>query len=231
MSHRRHTWAAVVGSAAALTLLSGCFGSDSQEPNAAHGTGHHSRTAEPTGSTGPTVPTDPTSTIGTSQPPTTAPPSSTLRFSPKSGGKHLDDCQRLVPGDDPAEFLYYPVLVKAASPVTLDSIGDLHTTQGVVLAGSWVAPSAPTGETGTVKGWPPGKIVTGDPNLQWSKRVIAAGTTLDPGVGWYNVFLRLQVDPTPGDSATKGLVFRYHDADGAAHTDTWVATTKFSMSC
>jgi len=224
MSHRRHSWAAVVGSVAALTLLSGCFGSDSQEPTAAHHTGQRSRTTEPT------VPTDPTSSIGTSPTPTTAPPTSLLRFSPKSGGKHLDDCQRLVPGDDPAEFLYYPVLVRASSPVTLDTIGDLHTTQGVVLAGSWVAPSAPTGETGTVKGWPPGKIVTGDPNLQWGKRVAASGATLDPSAGWYNVFLRLQVDPTPGDSATTGLVFSYHDAAGS-HTDTWVARTTFSMSC
>ncbi|HEX3221787.1 MAG TPA: hypothetical protein VHR35_04400 [Nocardioides sp.] len=224
MSHRRHSWAAVAVSMAALTVLSGCFGSDPQEPTAAHHTGRHSRATEPT------VTTDPTSSVATSQPPTTAPPTSLLRFSPRSGGKHLDDCQRLVPGDDPAEFLYYPVLVRASAPVTLDSVGDLHTTQGVVLAGSWVAPSAPTGETGTVKGWPPGRIVTGDPNLRWNERVTASGATLDPSAGWYNVFLRLQVDPTPGDSATTGLVFGYHDATGP-HTDTWVARTTFSMSC
>jgi hypothetical protein len=28
----------------------------------------------------------------------------------------------------------------------------------------------------------------------------------------------------------KGLQLAYHDANGA-HTDTWVATTTFSMSC
>jgi len=38
------------------------------------------------------------------------------------------------------------------------------------------------------------------------------------------------VDPTPGDSSVKGLVFSYHDA-GGSHTDTWKATTTFSMSC
>ncbi len=57
----------------------------------------------------------------------------------------------------------------------------------------------------------------------------ANGATLAAGVS-YNVFLRLQVDPTPGDSAVKGLQIAYHDA-GGAHTDTWVATMTFSMSC
>lgn len=221
--------AAVVGSVAACTLLSGCFGSGDSEPSASDSTGDHRSESSAPPDSPPT--SSPTTSTPTTAPTTPSAPVSLLRFSPKSGGKHLDDCQRLVPGDDPAEFLYYPVLVKASSPVTLDAIGDLHTTQGVVLAGSWIAPSAPTGETGTVKGWPPGKIVTGDPNLQWSKRVTASGATLDPSSGWYNVFLRLQVDPTPGDSETTGLVFSYHDADGATHTDTWRATTTFSMSC
>lgn len=221
MSPIRNRWAAVVAASIVLgALVSGCSSSDSKEPTVAHRTKHHraSESPEPTEST--------TSPTVHSSPPT----ASLLRFSPRSGGKHLDDCQRLEPGDDPAEFLYYPVLVRASAPVTLDSVGDLHTTQGVVLAGSWVAPSAPTGETGTVKGWPPGRIVTGDPNLRWNERVTASGATLDPSAGWYNVFLRLQVDPTPGDSATTGLVFGYHDATGP-HTDTWVARTTFSMSC
>jgi hypothetical protein len=151
-----------------------------------------------------------------------------LTFSPKSGGKHLDDCQKLVPGDDPAEFLYYPVLIKVPTSVTLDTVATDHT-QGVVDAAAWVAPAGPTPETGTFKGWPPPKIVTGDTNLQWSERVPAKGATLDPGTT-YNVFLRLQVDPTPGDSAVKGLVFGYHDASGAG-SGSWKARTTFSMSC
>ena len=222
MSHTRRTWAAAVGSVAALTLLSGCFGSTSQEPTAAHGTKHHSRATQastPTEVPDPSAPTD-----ASSSPPA---PASALRFSPRSGGKHLDDCQRLVPGDDPAEFVYYPVLVKPTASVTLDSLATDHT-QGVVDAGSWVAPAAATPETGTFKGWPP-TFVAQDSNLQWSKKVPAKGASLDPGVS-YNVFLRLQVDPTPGDSAVKGLQFAYHDANGA-HTDTWLATTTFSMSC
>ena len=221
MSHTRRTWAAVVGSVAALTLLSGCFGSGSQEPTAAHGTKHHSRA---TGASTPTDTPDSSATTDATSPPA---PASTLRFSPRSGGKHLDDCQRLVPGDDPAEFVYYPVVVKPTTSVTLDSLATDHT-QGVVDAGSWVAPAAATPETGTFKGWPP-TFVAHDSNLQWSKKVPAKGATLAPGVS-YNVFLRLQVDPTPGDSAVKGLQFAYHDANGT-HTDTWLATTTFSMSC
>ena len=223
MSHTRrgrgHTSAALVGSVAALTLLSGCFGSDPKEPTAAHHTRHSRATA-------PTTPTEPTTSAPTS-PTSPAAPSSLLAFSPRSGGKHLDDCQLLVPGDDPAEFVYYPVLVKASSPVTLDSLTTDHT-EGVVEAGSWVATAGATPETGTFKGWPP-KYVAHDSNLHWSQKMPANGATLAAGVS-YNVFLRLQVDPTPGDSMVKGLQLAYHDANGA-HTDTWVATTTFSMSC
>jgi len=218
MSHTRHRWIALAGSLAACALLSGCFGSDSQEPTAAQGTRHHQGrdSSEPT--------------EATSSPTTDSTPSPTVRlvFSPRSGGKHLDDCQTLVPGDDPAEFLYYPVVVKSPTPVTLDSVTTDHT-EGVVDAGAWVAPTGPTPETGTFKGWPPPKIVTGDSNLEWSKRVSANGASLAPGTT-YNAFLRLQVDPTPGDSAVKGIVFAYHDGSGS-HTDTWRATTTFSMSC
>ena len=92
-------------------------------------------------------------------------------------------------------------------------------TDGVSEAGSWVAPASATPETGTFKGWPP-KFVAQDPNLQWSKRVPAAGATLTGGTT-YNVFLRLQVDPTPGDSTVDGVVVGYHDASGS-HTVTWI---------
>jgi|tagenome__1003787_1003787.scaffolds.fasta_scaffold20501935_2 hypothetical protein len=216
----------VVGAVAACALLwglSACSGSGDDEPTAARSGRHHD---SPSSSS---TPTDSPSSSG--PPKSTSPPASTaaLRFSPKSGGKHLDDCQLLVPGDDPAEFLYYPVLVTANSQVEIDSISTDHT-QGVVDAASWVAPSVSTTGTGTVKGWPPGRIVTGDKNLRWSQRVPARGAELDPMAGWYNVFLHLQVDPTPGDSAVNGIVFSYHDAAGS-HTDTWIAHTTFSMDC
>ena len=47
-------------------------------------------------------------------------------------------------------------------------------------------------------------IVAQDSNLQWSKRVPATGRDARPGGTSYNVFLRLQVDPTPGDSTVNG---------------------------
>lgn len=210
---------AVVGSVAACALLSGCFGSGGSEPTAGHRTGHH-RVQE--SSAPPESP--PTSSSTT---PSTS-PTGPLSFSPRSGGKHLDDCQTLQPGDDPAEFLYYPVVIKASSSVTLDTVATEHT-QGVVDAGAWIAPTGPTPETGTFKGWPPPKIVTGDSNLQWSQRSAAKGFTLAAGPT-YNVFLRLQVDPTPGDSKVEAIDFTYHDASGS-QTVTWKATTTFSMSC
>jgi hypothetical protein len=221
MSHTRHSLSALSTSVIACVLLvSGCSANNSSSSSAGP--------ASPTSSASGSAPTEPTSEPTTSAPTSSPPATTAFTFSPRSGGKHLDDCQRLVPGDDPAEFLYYPVLVKVPTGLTLDSLTTDHT-QGVVDAGSWVAPAAATPETGTFKGWPPPKIVTGDSNLQWSKRVPAAGATLEPGV-FYNVFLRLQVDPTPGDSEVKGTRFAYHDANGT-HTVTWVAHTKFSMSC
>jgi hypothetical protein len=214
----------VIGTLAACTLLSGCFGSGGgQEPTAAHHTRHQSRATE---ATEPTASTDPTT--GTSE--TSAPTaSSLLAFSPKSNGKHSHECLQLHPGDDPAEFLYYPVLVKASSQVDLDSITTVHSG-GVTVAGSWVSPAAQTPSTGTLAGWPPPKLLTAGSTVQWSQRVTAAGATLDPSAGWYNVFLRIQVDPTPGDSTMTGVQLTYHDA-GGSHTDTWVDHVTFSMAC
>lgn len=198
-------------------LLSGCFGSGGSEPTASHRTRHHRTHA----SSAPDSPSTPTSS-------SSSPAAASLSFSPRSGGKHLDDCERLVPGDDPAEFLYYPVLVTPSADVTLDSVATDHTT-GVVDAGTWVAPATPSSQTGTYKGWPPPKIITQGSQLQWDKRMPAAGATLAAG-STYSVFVRLQVDPTPGDSMSKGLQLSYSDA-GGAHTATWKATTTFSMSC
>lgn len=222
MSLRKHRWPALLASGVACTLLSGCFGSGSPEPTAAHRTRHPhpSSSSTPAESPSTSAPTAPTSSPATQ--------AALLAFSPRSGGKHTDDCQRLVPGDDPAEFLYFPVLVKAPGAVTVDSVGTDHT-QGVVDAGAWVAPATSSPQTGTFKGWPPSTIVTQSSQLQWAQRVPAAGATLSAGQ-WYNVFLHLRVDPTPGDSAAHGIVLTYHDASGS-HTDTWRATTTFSMSC
>lgn len=211
---------AVAVSLATCALLSGCFGSGGSTPTAAHH--RHHRTPQSSS------PADPSTSSSPSSPSTSASPASDLKFSPRSGGKHLDDCQKLRPGDDPAEFLYYPVVVRATSAVHLDSITTAHT-QGVVDAAAWVAPTGSTPETGTFKGWPPPSIVTQDPNLQWGKRMVAGGTTLAAGPS-YNVFLRVQVDPTPGDSTINGIQFGYHD-DNGSHTDTWVIHTTFSMSC
>jgi hypothetical protein len=224
MSRSGHRWTAVVGSVVACALLSGCFGSGS-EPTAAHGPRHHrtGQSSAPTESPSTSSPTGSTSTPAGS---------AVLSFSPKSGGKHLDECQTLVPGDDPAEFLYYPVVIKAASSLTLATVTTEHT-QGVVDAGAWVAPTGPTQETGTFKGWPPPRIVTGDSNLEWTERVPANGATLQPGTS-YNVFLRLQVDPTPGDSQVTGLDFEFQHVESASSLDlsvTWHAKTTFSMSC
>jgi hypothetical protein len=221
MIHTRHSLSALSMSVAVCALLlSGCSANDSSSSVAA---------GNPTPSESTSAPTEPTSEPTSSAPTSTPPATVAFTFSPRSGGKHLEDCQRLVPGDDPAEFLYYPVLVKTPTAVTLDSVETEHT-QGVTDAAAWLAPAGSTPETGTFKGWPPPKIVTADPNLQWSKRVPAAGATIDPATGFYNVFIRLQVDPTPGDSAVTGITFAYHDPAGS-HTVTWVARTTFSMSC
>ena len=217
MSHSRHGLAPLVVSVAACLLLAGCSSNDT------------SSSAAPPSPTSPTSPTsEPTEPSPSRTAPASPPSAVALSFSPRSGGKHLDDCQRLVPGDDPAEFLYYPVLVKSPTAITLDTVQTDHS-QGVVDAAAWLAPAGTTPETGTFKGWPPPKIVTGDQNLNWKTRTPADGATLEAGVT-YNVFLRLQVDPTPGDSEVRGIEFAYRDA-GTSRTVTWVAHTTFSMTC
>jgi hypothetical protein len=239
MSPLRHRWAAVALSLALGATLAGCSGAESSEPTAGSSGRHQSgapsdgTSSEPsTGTSGESSgePTDETSSPTTSVTPTGG--SSLLRFSPRSGGRHLDDCQTLVPGDDPAEFLYYPVVLTPKTSMTLQEVGTDHT-QGVVDAGAWVAPVGPTQETGTLKGWPPSKIVTGDPNLRWRERVRAVDATLAPGTS-YNLFLRLQVDPTPGDSKVRGITIQFLDDDDPAalsHRVLWAATTTFSMDC
>ena len=208
-----------VTAATLALLLSAC--SSSPKPTASHRP-HRSTSAAPSSSGEPSgAPTSPSASEASA-------PAPSLSFSPRSGGKHLDECQRLVPGDDPAEFLYFPVLVKAPSTAQLASLTTAHSA-GVVDAGAWVAPAATTPQTGTFKGWPPSTLLTHSAQLQWSKRVTAAGATLAAGT-WYNVFLHLQVDPTPGDSTVDGIVVRYADAAGD-HEATWKATTTFSMSC
>lgn len=204
------------GAAVLAVALAACSSSGAQTPTASN-TRPHQR---PSGT--------PSATGEPSTPPASTTPPTALTFSPKSGGKHLDECQRLEPGDDPAEFVYYPVLVTPADEVDLDSVGTDHT-EGVVEAGSWIAAASANPETGTFKGWPPAFLAQ-DQNLQWGKRVPAAGATLEPGVT-YNVFLRLQVDPTPGDSTVNGLIVSYHDSSGAPASATWKATTTFSMDC
>jgi hypothetical protein len=228
MSPRSRRWSAAAGSVAACALLSGCFGSGGGQPSSAHHPGHHHHA--PSSGPSSSAPSESTSTPtqSTSSSPTTT-TTSLLRFSPKSDGKHSHDCLLLHPGDDPAEFLYYPVLIKATSPVDLDSVTTDHSS-GIVVAGSWVAPAPQTPSTGTLPGWPPPKLFTQSSNVQWSRRISSVGASLDPTQGWYNVFLRIQVDPTPGDSTMNGVVLTYHDADGS-HTDTWVDHVTFSMSC
>jgi hypothetical protein len=223
MSPIRHRWTVFAASLALGTLLCGCSGSGSSEPTASHRTRHHrsQESSEPTeATTSPTQSSSPAVGFGP------------LSFSPKSGGQHLEDCQRLQPGDDPAEFLYYPVVITSSSSVTLHTVATDHT-QGVVDAGAWIAPTGPTPETGTFKGWPPPKLVTSDSNLQWSKRVPAKGAKLEAGTS-YNVFLRLQVDPTPGDSKVNGIQFQYEDDQDPStlgYSIVWGAKTTFSMSC
>lgn len=151
-----------------------------------------------------------------------------LRFSPKSDGRHSHTCYAIT-GSTPVDYVYYPVTVEATSPVTLDSAAVTYA-DGVQVAGSWVAPGAATAGTGTVEGWPAPAILTQSSSVQWGKRVPAAGASLDPATGWYNVFLHLRVYPDALPLHTDGLVLTYHD-DSGTHTVTWVDHVTFQKKC
>ena len=151
-----------------------------------------------------------------------------LTFSPKSNGRHSHTCLA-VTGTDPVDYVYYPVMVEASSPVTLDSAAVTYA-DGVQVAGSWVAPAATTGGTGMVEGWPAPAILTQGSSVQWKKRVPAAGATLDPATGWYNVFLHLRVYPDALPLRTDGVVLTYHDT-GSRQSVTWVDHLTFAATC
>jgi hypothetical protein len=214
---------ALVGTLTTAMLLSACSGSGSAEPPTATHPRHHHRTPS-----SPTTATE--STSPTSAPPSSSPPvvASSLGFSPPSNGKHSHTCVQ-VTGSDPANFVYYPVMVKATSSVTLDTVATTYA-DGVQNAGSWVAPSPSDGGTGMVNGWPAPSILTQSNTVEWSKRVPAAGAVLDPTRGWYTVFLHLTVYPDALPLKTDGIVFTYHEA-GASHTDTWVDHLVFKATC
>jgi hypothetical protein len=150
-----------------------------------------------------------------------------LRFIPRSDGPHSHTCFAIT-GKDPVDYVYYPVKVKASTPVTLDSAAVTYA-DGVQVAGSWVAPGTATAATGIVPGWPADPIVAQDNSLQWSKRVPAAGATLDPAT-WYSVFLHLRVYPDALPLHTSGVVLTFHDASGS-QTVTWVDHLAFQKAC
>jgi hypothetical protein len=225
----RHGVRRAVAAVGVCALLSGCSGSSSPEPTAATDrTRHPSSASSP--SEGSSTPTSPATSEATTTPTSgsTSGTSSTLRFSPKSDGRHSHTCYAIA-GSEPVDYVYYPVMVQATSPVTLDSAAVTYA-DGVQVAGSWVAPAASTGGTGTVEGWPAPAILAQSSSVQWSKRVPAAGASLDPAVGWYNVFLHLRVYPDALPLKTDGVVLTYHGT-GDAETATWVDHVTFQKTC
>ena len=226
MRHGVRTAVAAVGVCA---LLSGCSGSSSPEPPAATGrTRHPSSAGSP--SEGSSTPTSPATSEATTAPTSgsTSGTSPTLRFSPKSDGRHSHTCYAIA-GSQPVDYVYYPVMVQTTSPVTLDSAAVTYA-DGVQVAGSWVAPAASTGGTGIVEGWPPPAILVQGSSVQWKKRIPAAGAALDPATGWYTVFLHLRVYPDALPLHTDGVVVTYHDNAGD-ETATWVDHLSFKASC
>jgi hypothetical protein len=214
-------------SAAVGILLSGCFGSGSPTPTATHTGSHKSHGSVPsTGST--SQPTTPSTSEPTTTPPTTGPSgtSGPLSFSPRSDGRHSHTCYTIT-GNDPVDFVYYPVMVKAASSVRLTTAAVTYA-DGVQVAGAWVAPGAPTHGTGTVQGWPAPSILTQSTSVQWSKRVPAAGASLAPGT-WYNVFLHLRVYPDALPLATDGVDLTFTAAGD--HSVRWVDHVAFQRKC
>ncbi len=227
MRHRARAGLVAIG---AGLLLSGCFGSGSSEPTAADpGTQSPAETDSPSQSATDT-PTSPATSEPTAAPSSgsTGAPGSVLTFTPRSDGRHSHTCFA-IKGTTPVDYVYYPVMVKASSPVTLDSAAVTYA-DGVQVAGSWVAPAAASGGTGVVEGWPPPAILVQGSSVQWSKRVPAAGAALDPATGWYNVFLHLRVYPDALPLETDGVVLTYHQA-GGPQTVTWVDHLAFKTSC
>jgi hypothetical protein len=223
MGHGLRTTAVAV---AACALLSGCFGSSSPTPTAAHTRTHHSRGSSP--STDATTQVTSPPTTGPTTAPTTGSTvtSAALTFFPRSDGPHSHNCLRIT-GSAPAEFLYYPVVVTPTTSLQLTTAAVTYA-DGVQVVAAWVAPATATRETGTVD-WPAPSTVTQGSGVQWGQRVPAAGAGLTAGTS-YNVFLRLRVYPDALPLATSGVVLTYTDATGT-HDVTWVDHLSFKTTC
>jgi hypothetical protein len=220
----RHGLRSTVLALGACALLSGCFGSGSPTPAADH-TPHKSRDATPS-TDATSTPTTPPTSEPTSAPTTGTASGPALAFSPKSDGRHSHTCYT-ISGSAPVDFVYYPVLVKATSPLHLTSAA-VTFADGVQVAGAWVAPSAATRGTGTVQGWPPSDLI-GNPSVQWNQRVPAVGADLTPGT-WYNVFLHLRVYPDALPLKTDGIDFEFTTGDGG-HSVLWADHVAFQTTC
>lgn len=219
--------------AGACALLTGCFGTTSPEPTSSLPRHHPSPTQATLSTTDTSSPTSPPTSPATSTPtssaPTTSGPASVLRFSPKSDGRHSHTCIA-VAGSDPVDYVYYPVMVAASAPVTLDQVSVTYA-DGVQVAGAWVAPRASTGGTGIVEGWPAPSILTQSSSVQWSKRVTAAGVSLAPGAPSDTVFLHLRVYPDALPVTTDGVALTFHEATGGSAKTTWIDHLTFRATC
>ena len=184
---RRSTLLAA-GAVSLSLLVTAC--SSSPKPTASHRP-RHSASSTPSASDQPSS-TPTSSTPSPSEASSSGAPASLLTFDPKSAGRHSHTCIQ-VTGTAPVDYIYYPVIVKPTSAVTLDTLSVTYA-DGVQVAGSWVAPATSNAGTGFIKGWPAPPILTQSTSVQWSKRVVAAGATLAAGTS-YNAFVHLRVYP------------------------------------
>jgi hypothetical protein len=217
MRHGLRTTAVAVG---ACAVLSGCFGSSSPEPTAAHAHHHKSHGSTPSTST-TTAPTISPSTSG-------APVPRVLRFDQPSNSEHSRECFN-VSADGPTDYVYFPVLVRSSTVVDLDTAGTAHSA-GVRDVASWIATAPDPADHGVIPGWPADPAVSKSKALNWSQRVPAAGAALQPDTAWYSVFVHVVVDTTQLPAHIGGLVLSYHDATGAGAVK-WVDHITFAAAC
>jgi hypothetical protein len=151
-----------------------------------------------------------------------------LRFDQPDGPGSGGECAVVRRQPHPADFVYYPVRIRASQPVRLTSV-TLADASRVVADGTWIAATSRLPEEGIVRGWPAPPLLLGSRHACWSERQSASGASLRPD-RWYTVFVHV-VAPADGQPARLGgLTVAYRDADGE-NSRTWSDHLRFGPGC
>lgn len=120
------------------------------------------------------------------------------------------------------QFTYGEDLLETSAPIELDAVALLNP-RGIRVLRAWTFPSRGVPYAGAWSGWPLPDVVTSHGRLEWSLRVKAEGSQLDPG-NLYNFLLRMVRQPGNEVQGFDAIRVTYHTSDRS-----YVLQTEFKV--